>query len=197
MRKKYLLGATKDNGIIFGEFEVTNRNGYPEFTASFDEVNPFTADELEDGEDYYEELLESCYDDEGKYKLCEMYNCRPSELAECMADECGTEPMDMRDCSLYPEIIDVDGIDYYFESGSCGQHDTRGEIEEYVDVCGGKRNHEKMFFEENHLGETIEISQGHENQKCYWHLICNIYGRTAATKQKSLVKSADVYKQIF
>lgn len=157
MREKYLLGATEDNGIVFGEFEITTRNGYPEFTASFDEVNPFTEDELEDGEDYYEELLDSCYDDEQKYKLCEQYNCKPSELAECMADECGTEPMDIRDCSLYPEIIDVDGVDYYFESGSCGQHDTRGNMKEYVNEDAYNLIHK--LWDKYHLKNVSNVGE--------------------------------------
>ena len=29
---KYLLGATTDKELVFGEFKVTTRNGYPEFT---------------------------------------------------------------------------------------------------------------------------------------------------------------------
>lgn len=126
MKEKYLLGATNDNEIVFAEFEVTTRNGYPEFRASFDCVRPFTADEV-NATEYYEELIEQM-DANWKWEQVERYDCAPSELAERLAEEYGEDVQDIRDCSLYPEIIDVDGTDWYFESGSCGQHDTRGDM---------------------------------------------------------------------
>ena len=46
-KTRYLLGATEDLEIVFGEFGVTTRNGYTQFTASFDCVRPFTADEVD------------------------------------------------------------------------------------------------------------------------------------------------------
>lgn len=33
MRKKVLLGVDVNNEIVFGEMEITHRNGYPEFSA--------------------------------------------------------------------------------------------------------------------------------------------------------------------
>ena len=47
-----------------------------------------------------------------------------------MADDIGIDGA--IDYSLYPETYTIDGIDWYFESMSCGQHDTRGEMAEYV-----------------------------------------------------------------
>ena len=132
MKRRYLLGATVDREIVFGEFEVTHRNGYPEFTASFDCVEPFTEDDCEDPIDYYERLIDECYDAQSKCELYERYDCRPSELAELLARDGGTDIQDIVDCSLYPNVIDVDGVDYYFRSGSCGQHDTRNEMDEYT-----------------------------------------------------------------
>jgi len=129
MRKKFLLGATKYGELVFGEFEITNRNKYPEFSASFDAVRPFDGFDI-DLKDYFENYIE----DIGKecaYELCEKYRCSPQELASELADECN-DPRDALDCSLYPEEIVVRGHPWYFESGSCGQHDTRGEMEEYV-----------------------------------------------------------------
>ena len=41
--------------------------------------------------------------------------------------------METLDCSLYPKIINVDDEDYIFVSTSCGQHDTRDEVKEFVD----------------------------------------------------------------
>lgn len=123
-----LLGATKDNELVFANFGITNRNGYPEFTASFNTVHPFDGDGI-DLVDYWDNYIEECGAGELRNYLND-YNCRLSELAEMMADDMGIEGT--IDCSLYPETYTVDGIDWYFESMGCGQHDTRGEMAEYV-----------------------------------------------------------------
>ena len=125
---KMLLGATKDNELVFADFGITNRNGYPEFTASFDTVRPFDGDSI-DLVDYWDNYIEECGAEYLRDQLGE-YDCSLSELAEIMANENGI--MRTIDCSLYPETYAVDGIDWYFESACCGQHDTRGEMAEYV-----------------------------------------------------------------
>ena len=122
MREKFLLGANVNNELVFGEFEITNRNGYTEFTASFDTVIPFNAEDY-DLEEYYEGWVDGL-DKEYLYDLCVQYDCRPSKLAEELANEC-YDVRDALDCSLYPEKISVDGESWCFESSSCGQHDTR------------------------------------------------------------------------
>lgn len=145
MRTKYLLGATEDREIVFAEIEVSHPHYWSkdkgswtdtevrQFSASFDCVRPFTEDECEDATDYYDRLIDECYGAKEKCDLYEMYDCRPSELAEFLARDHGSDIQDIVDCSLYPNIIDVDGTDYYFESGSCGQHDTREDgMDEYV-----------------------------------------------------------------
>lgn len=38
---KVLLGVDRNQELVFGEFGITYRNGYPEFFASFDTVRPF------------------------------------------------------------------------------------------------------------------------------------------------------------
>lgn len=127
MRKQYLLGATSYNELVFGEFEITHRNGYAEFSASFSTVRPFN------GENYnLTEYFENCLEEYGKdylYDLCESFDCKPSELAEYLADEY-EDVRDALDCSLYSECYIVNGNSWYFESGSCGQCDTRDEMEE-------------------------------------------------------------------
>ena len=155
MAYKYLLGATKDNEIVFTEFGITKLNGYPEFTACFDTVRPFTADSLEEPIDYYEQLLQDCYSDADKYKMCERYDCSPSELAENMADDNGTDPMDMRDCSFYPVCLNVDGTEWYFESASGGQHDTRNEMEIYTDKDAYDQIH--LLWDKYHLKAVDKI----------------------------------------
>lgn len=127
MKNKYLLGFNNDNEVVFAEFEIDNMNGYPRFSASFDCVRPFEVKET-DGIEYMQELLDSCYDDDYKYKLCERFDCPPSELAERMAEDQGIDTnADELDCSAYPVKIKVDGVQYAFESMSCGQHDIRDE----------------------------------------------------------------------
>lgn len=133
MSKKYLLGINNDNEIVFAEFGITTRNGYNEFTACFDTVAPFEVEES-DGIEYIEELLESCYDDGGKYRLCVQYDCTPSELPQLMAENEYIETnADEKDCSLYSDRIYVDDVEYAFESMGCGQHDIRDEgMKEYT-----------------------------------------------------------------
>lgn len=125
MAIKYLVGATKNNEIVFVEFGVKNRNGRNEFAASFDTVTPFNASEI-DLVKYYEDWIDGL-DKEYLYDYCCDFDCAPSELAENLADEC-CDIRDAMDCSLYDEMIDVDGDDWCFESCCCGQHDTTNEM---------------------------------------------------------------------
>lgn len=147
MRRKYLLGATEDREIVFGNFEITTRNGYPEFTASFDCVRPFEGNEY-DLEAYYEDWCD-CMDKEYLYDLCENNRCSPQDLPKVLANEC-CDVRDALDCSLYPEVIDIDGTDWYFESSSCGQCDTRKYgMDEYVNQEAYNLLHE--LWDEYHL----------------------------------------------
>lgn len=129
MRNKYLLGATQNKELVFGELEITTRNNFQEFSASFDVVIPFDGDDF-DLEEYYEDWIEDL-DKECLYDLCERNWCAPQELANALAKNC-VDVRDAIDCSLYPEVVEVDGVDYYFESSCCGQHDTREDMECYT-----------------------------------------------------------------
>lgn len=134
MRIKYLLGATADRELVFGEFETEHphlwskeKGSYVDtntirFSASFCTVTPFKGDDV-DLVKYYENFV----DDIGKetaYDLCERYWCAPQDLPSELADEC-SDPRDALDCSLYPEEMLIDGEYWYFESCGCGQCDTR------------------------------------------------------------------------
>lgn len=129
MRERFLLGATKDNELVFGEFEITTRNGYPEFTASFDTVRPFNGDNI-NLKDYFWDYLDGI-DVQSKYQLCENFDCSPRELPEQLANEC-EDPRGAMDCSLYPEEFEIGGNHWYFESGTCGQYDSRKDMKIYV-----------------------------------------------------------------
>lgn len=125
MRIKYLLGATKYNEVAFAEIE---RYADGRFSASFETVRPFNVDRL-DKHDYAESYIE-CFDKESLYDMCEEYECSPQDLPDCITEEMDIQ--ELIDCSLYPDTIKVDGEDWMFESGSCGQHDLRGEMEVYI-----------------------------------------------------------------
>ena len=146
MRRKYLLGATEDREIVFGEFEITTRNNYPEFTASFDTVMPFKGSDV-DLTDYFEELIDSI-GKECAYDLCEHNRCSPQDLPEILADEC-TDPRDALDCSIYPEEMNIDDEYWYFESSCGGQHDTREDMDEYTNKEAYDLLHE--LWDEYHL----------------------------------------------
>lgn len=129
MRNKYLLGATKDKELVFGGFEITTRNNFQEFSASFDVVIPFDGDNF-DLEEYFEDWVEGL-DKEYLYDLCEQNWCAPQELVNALVDNCD-DVRDVMDCSLYPEVVEVDGVHYYFKSSFCGQYDTREDMEFYT-----------------------------------------------------------------
>ena len=160
MRKKFLLGATVNREIVFGEFEITHRNGFPQFSASFDCVIPFEKDEY-DLEEYYEDWVDGMPKDY-LYDLCERFSCSPQDLPKHLADDC-YDIRDAIDCSLYPEIIDVDGIEYCFESSSCGQHDTREDgMDEYVNQDAYDLLHK--LWDKYHLMK-VDVSVEEEVQK--------------------------------
>ena len=158
MRRKVLLGITKEKDIVFCEAEITYRNGYREFSASFDVVTPFKNVES-DGIEYYEELLSNCYDDSQKYNLCEKYDCTPFELAERMAEDGEIETLaDEKDCSLYPERIEVDGVEFAFEFSSCGQYDIFESEDEAIIEFTDEESVKKLynFWQKYHLKEITE-----------------------------------------
>lgn len=154
MTKKYLIGATKENDIVFAEFGITTRNGYNEFTASFETVRPFIGTNYDLAE-YFEDMIDSCFDDAEKYRLCEQYNCRPSKLAKSMANKC-EDVRDALDCSLFPEHYVIDGDDWYFESGSCGQHDTRDEMDEIINIDAYNALHD--LWDNYHLKAVDDVT---------------------------------------
>ena len=159
MRKKYLLGATAEREIVFAEFELTHprywnkEKGYwtdedvLEFSASFETVRPFKGDDV-DLTDYFEDYVDSVGKAEA-YDLCTYHWCSPQDLPDKLADEC-TDPRDALDCSLYPTEMNIDDEYWYFESGSCGQCDTRKDgMDEYVNKEAYDLLHE--LWDEYHL----------------------------------------------
>ena len=142
--------------VILGEVEITTRNGYKEFTASFDSVTPFENEES-NGVEYYENLLDECYSAEDKYNMCERYDCKPSELVEVLAEEEGIETLaDEKDCSVYSNRIYVNGVEYAFESMSGGQYDFLEDCDmlQYTNEKAVKKIYD--FWKEKHLKEITD-----------------------------------------
>lgn len=150
MQYKILLGATTNNDLVFGEFGIRNWNNRTKFSASFDTVHPFDGESI-DLVEYWKDHIED-YDADTVLCFLRDYDCPISELAENLAYENGIEGT--IDCSLYTEIYTVDNTDWYFESVGCGQHDTRGEMAEYVNESAYKRLHE--LWDTYHLKEVGE-----------------------------------------
>lgn len=126
----FLLGATKDGELAFGNFRIENYDVIgraPYFAASFDTVKPFDVDDID--EDYAADYLEGL-DTETKYNLCERLCCAPQDLA-CEFYE-NSDIDDLVDCSLYPAEVKVCNITFKFESVACGQHDLTGEMAEFT-----------------------------------------------------------------
>lgn len=154
MRKKVLLGATTNQEIAFGEFEITHRNGYAEFTASFETVEPFRGSDA-DLEEYFEDFAdECCFGADFVLEQCRRLHCSPQALPMELANECD-DPRDAYDCSLFPEEYKVEYDRWYFRSGACGQHDLRKEgMAEYVN----KKAYDKLYelWDKYHLCKVDE-----------------------------------------
>jgi len=153
MRRKFLLGATKDNEIIFADVEITTRNKYKEFTASFKSVRPFNVEDID-----LIKIAEDYIDDLGKdyaYDLCERFNLKPSELAEFLVAEDGVGGL--MDLSLYPDTIETEYAEYRFESCSGGQYDSRKDMEIYVN----KEQYDLLhyYWDNFHLKEINEETE--------------------------------------
>lgn len=122
---KVLLGGTEEGTLVFADIHVGGEHrNY--FSVSFSEVRPFLAtDEFlrERAENYIDDVDKEFLDD-----LCERFDCKPSELADELVGEANSIGIELLvDISLYPESYSIEGYgdEVYFESESCGQHDTR------------------------------------------------------------------------
>lgn len=132
IRKNFLLGINKkENKIYFGEIEVTTRNGYKEFTASFDAGEAFDIEEIDLKEQCQYEW--DCYD--ARQKLDLLYD--GDRTREDVFDE-------WTRYSDYKEFIDCSCTDFEttlnngqtinFETTNGGQYDIRENEEEYNNI---------------------------------------------------------------
>lgn len=121
IKKEFLLGVDANDEIIFCKMERTSDG---RFSMSFQTVRPLLGRDF-DAYEYCEEYYSREQIGDAEYlNLLEEYDCSPSELASKIAEN-SFDPRDYLDCSLFDKEINVDGDLWYFESCSCGQHDTR------------------------------------------------------------------------
>lgn len=164
MEKKFLLGVN-ENTILIGEIEITTRNGYKEFTASFDKGEAFNIDDVDFTAEY--ESLWECYDAEGKLDLLydggrtreDVFNdwTRYSDYHEFI------------DCSCTDiEIETKNGELINFETTSCGQHDERDESNFDNFKYTNKRAFELIMYlwDNYHLKEITEKEKKLFDEAC-------------------------------
>lgn len=130
IKKKLLLGTNEETKeIYFGSFEITTRNSYKEFTASFYVGTAFNIDDIESRcESYWE-----CLDDTTKLDLL-----NDGEITkEDIFDEWNRygDYHDFVDCSCTDiELTTKNGDLINFETSCCGQHDIRENEENYKNI---------------------------------------------------------------
>lgn len=154
LKKEFLIGGSKDyHNIYTMEVEVTTRNNYPEFTASFCEGELFNIDDANEyAEDYYDEVFE-CMDAETKLNYLQNGDITKKEWIE----DCIRYEYDYReriDCSCTDYELYIDGELYNFETVGCGQHDPRDD-DHFIPVNNTVKKLIE-FWDVHHLKEINE-----------------------------------------
>lgn len=175
--KRILLGTTKDNMIVFGNYEMRTWNGYPEFSASFDSVYPFKIDE-DEIQGRLNALVDYDLPNETIIEWCNEYKCCPDELADTVYSDLGTDELiEMTyDTSLYPNTIyDKNGDEWNFESSSAGQYDPRPDMAKIYDTVLFNdlmylwdTYHLKTFYEKYEMNPDYPVFQRMEERADKW-----------------------------
>lgn len=162
MRKTILLGVNGSQ-IYTGEFKVTTRNGYKEFTASFNIGWAFdTEEDLETrAENYFEDLWE-CSDDSFKLNMLKDgdININREEAKENFIYR--IDYRDIIDCSCTDYEVDMpNGNTINFETESCGQCDIRRESDFENTIFTNKEAVFKLleFWDNFYLKEITEAQE--------------------------------------
>ena len=161
MKRTILLGVN-NNTIYTGEFEVTTRNGYKEFTASFNIGWAFDVDNIDDSaEDYFEELWNNS-DDGKKLEMLQDGDITREEAKENFINSI-YDYRDIIDCSCTDyEVYDMpNGDTINFETESCGQCDIRREPDFENTIFTNKEAVMKLleFWDNFHLKEITEAQE--------------------------------------
>ena len=164
MRKTILLGVNS-NTIYTGEFEVTTRNGYKEFTASFNIGWAFDVNNIDDrAEDYFEELWNNS-DDGKKLELLQDGEITKAEARDNFINDTyyysGYRAFIDCSCTDY-EVDDMtNGDTINFETVACGQVDIREDPDFKNTAFTDKEAVMKLleFWDNFHLKEITEVQE--------------------------------------
>lgn len=164
MRKTILLGV-KNNQIITAELEVTERNGYKEFTASFNNGEAFNINDIDDQykKDWCESMWE-CYDAESKLK--ELWDGERTKEDVFEDWNYCDDYHDFIDCSCTDYEIDHNDVTINFDTISGGQYDVR-EDNDFKDMIFTDKkmfNNIMYYWDKYHLKEITEEQEKEINE---------------------------------
>ena len=164
MRKTILLGVNGDT-IYTGEIEVTTRNGYKEFTASFNVGFAFDVNNTDSwAEDYFEELWNNS-DDERKLEMLQDGEITKAEARDNFINDTYyyTGYRAFIDCSCTDYEVDdmTNGDIINFETVACGQVDIRREPDFENTIFTNKEAVMKLLelWDNFHLKEISEAQE--------------------------------------
>ena len=164
MKRTILLGVNGSQ-IYTGEFEVTTRNGYKEFTVSFNIGWAFDVDNIDDSaENYFEELWNNS-DDERKLEMLQDGEITKAEARDKFINDTYyyTGYRAFIDCSCTDYEVDdmTNGDTINFETVACGQVDIREEENFENTIFTNKKTVMKLleFWDSFHLKEITEVQE--------------------------------------
>lgn len=132
IRKNFLLGVNKEeNKIYFGEIEITTRNGYKEFAASFNVGEAFNVDDI-DLQEQCQDLWD-CYDAQQKLDLLYDGDRTREDVFEDWTRY--SDYKEFKDCSCTDYETELNnGQTINFETTCGGQHDIREDKEDFNNI---------------------------------------------------------------
>jgi len=151
IKKRIFAGITPENELYFLEIETERRlsnNKTADFTMSGFTVEPISE---EAGRERAEEDLQ-----EGEtWKMAVQADQTHQGLDDWVETVLNTDGWEhVLDCSLYPEKIQVKGVEYGFVSGSCGQHEI--EKLKYYAIAKDELDYLMKVWKKYHLKELTE-----------------------------------------
>lgn len=145
-RKEFLLGI-EGNKIFTGEIEITTRNHYKEFTASFNIGEAFDIGDIDEDyiNEYYENLWD-CFDAEQKLNyLDDGRKTKEDVFADWQYNE---DYKNIIDCSCTDfELTLKGGKTINFDTSSCGQCDIREHAEDFENIIFTDKKAVLLFLE--------------------------------------------------
>lgn len=154
IKKQYFIGGSENLHSIFTmNIEVTYRNGYQEFTASFNEGELVNIDERnENAREWYEEMFD-CADSESKLFYLQNGDITKEEwIDDCIDGE--YDYRDRIDCSCTDYEFTRDESTWNFETAGCGQLDPRDC--DYFIPANETVNELLKFWDAHHLKEITD-----------------------------------------